>query len=211
MQEALHVGRELPRWLKLLAAVGVAVALSLIAHGALASTAPTPAAQYAVLNTGSGSNGLVVTDIDHAAEVAARTTGPMFVTGAGSDADPRTAHRVSSGDPDVQLWAAKSSNGGVCVLTWVPKFGTRGPASVCSAEGKSASAGVVSELGGTDKVIAGVVPDGVASVELTSTGGKHATVSVASNAYIAKSTESVASVAFDAPDGHHQVNIGGAK
>lgn len=192
-------------------------ALGLAAHTALAggSSEAAPGAQFSALATGAKPTTLTVTDADSAAAAAAKTSGPIWIDSPATNmVESSTIRRVRSADPRVQVWVAKSTTDGVCVLAWATAIG-RGPGAACSAPDKpSDGAQLESSLSPADpamRVISGVVPDGADSVAVTTADGATANVPVTDNAFVFTTSAGVKSMAFTAAGTDHVIDQGGSK
>jgi hypothetical protein len=108
--------------------------------------------------------------------------------------------RVAVGNPNLTVYAAKSSEGGVCVF--VERNGARGSGGSCADASLFASGAKaeVQEEGG-DRIVAGVVPDGVSSVKVGFGSGTSQTVAVVDNGWVIENAPASVTSATDVAGG----------
>ena len=129
-----------------------------------------------------------------------QATGPTFPASAPPDVmgewpEAASIRKVPVSVPVISAWIAKGLGGGVCVLSsqHKPIKGVYGVAVSCNPA-TSAGATVESEVpDGTGVAVVGVVPAGVASVEVVLTNGTTKTISVADNAWALQASAPVQS------------------
>jgi hypothetical protein len=97
---------------------------------------------------------------------------------------------VSVGAPGMSAWIAKSIGGGVCVLLWVhqPADAVPSVASSCTTDAEGLSRGATTQLSQLpdspgEVYVAGVVPSGVSSMDVTLADGSVQSVPVTDGAW----------------------------
>jgi hypothetical protein len=172
-----------------------AITLSLLLNGkgdTAAATASSPYASYQALDSTEPSGLPLVSS--HHLQTASDPTGPTWPIeapqGAGVEWPMASSIRkVSPGVQGISVWIAKSIAGGVCVLLYdgTPVDGVSGVAASCSTS-EHVDNGATVELsevpGQPGKVYAaGVVPDGVTSVQSEMADGSTYTAPVTDNSW----------------------------
>ncbi|HWX95840.1 MAG TPA: hypothetical protein VNZ01_03225 [Solirubrobacteraceae bacterium] len=186
--------------------------------GALtALTPPATYADYPALRR-EGPSGIGLVEPSRARAAATSRTRPLWV---GEQAGRRTGRLVGSApqgapEPDIasarelarlgraRIWIARSSSGGICVLSFRPELGPRSAtyhsvsASCGSAAGLARGAVEIERAAGRSArwLVSGVAPREISAVTLRLSGGRALTVPVTDNAYSATVERPVEGLAF---------------
>jgi hypothetical protein len=189
---------------------------------------PSPYADYpALLRRGPSGIGLVTAAQARAAAITG--TRPLWVSqrsearGMGSSSVPAvpiiSSAREVARTGRARLWIARSSQGGVCVLSFRPELALdasryHAVSASCASAGRLATGAAQIERAGDGGrwLVSGVAPREVATVTLRLAGGSERTVPVTDNAYSAAVERPVEGLAF-ATGGmrHKQPETGGAR
>lgn len=188
---------------------GVVSAVALLAGGGGAVAATTSInATYPALNS-VGSTGLQLVTAKQAETPGFKGSGPTWQTEASNSSSPlpSTIRRLSSTAPNITSWIAKSAEGDPCLLTspnhkihgvWVVSGGcATGPEG---AEQGAMDVSYDEETPGKVE-LAGVVPSGVTSVEVTFSNGSTETAQVSQNGWALEATGQPVR-AVDLPSGY---------
>jgi hypothetical protein len=204
------------KWFALTAsAAAVVAAVALIAvlgsHGS--ASAATVYSDYSALDSTAPSG---ITTVSSRKEAEA-VTGPVWIERpAAKIVGPEiaTARPVTVGVPGLRVWAAKSTNAGICIIAYASaQAGGSGAGlgSSCSREGRWVR-GATMEMtvyGSSRPYLVGLVPDDVTSVTLQLDNGGSTTISASHNVYATQLLEGASSVSFTTAGSQQTVNLGG--
>jgi hypothetical protein len=155
-----------------LAAAGIVVLLFATANGGTARATGLPVVtqnDYSAFGAGTAGSASGMTPPSTRAETGDRPLAASMT-------------RLVVGNADLDVWLAKSSEGGVCVF--VERRGAKGAGGSCApAALLRTGATAVVEEGNGERTIAGVVPDGVSAVTVRFATGDSKTVPVADNGW----------------------------
>jgi hypothetical protein len=164
------------------------------------------------------SSGITVVSSPAQADAA---SGPIWDVEGASEADTKgvdisSARKVDTDVSGLELWIAKGTGGGICVLGLVSRpnaSGPVGPGAVC-APASSLASGAHMDLFGPGSTsapafTAGVVPSDVSSVSIEFSDGSSESVPVHEDAYALATTSAVAGVKFDTNGTEEHINLGG--
>lgn len=180
----------------LLAGLALLAAVAFFAAHRTGASASTTLASYPALTSGAPAGVRFLTAYHDA--TPGEATGPAYPAVAPAPNWPVSSsiRKVSVSVPGVSVWIAKSAEGGVCVLKYVE--GNIGMGAVCGKpEAEQLAKGVSSAtpMPSGAVVYAGVVPNGVSTVQETMPDGSVVKVPVTGNAWAHEYTPASATAA----------------
>jgi len=154
-----------------IAAAGTALLLTATVNGGSARAASSAAVKqtdYSAFRTGAHAPGLMP---------------PSASAGEGNRPVAVSMTELAVGKPNLTVFLAKSSEGGVCVF--VERRGAKGAGGSCGTATllRTGATAEVHEDASGDRTIAGVVPDGVSSVSVRFVDGSSETAAVVDNGW----------------------------